>query len=113
MQTAAATGPLRTAEDRLPWPPSLRPWPSWKAVWWTRCTRACATVVPAWTARLSAVAARVREFGMKRPADDLGSPATRLDAARASCQAVDEAALAAAWTDAALRVTVGLEQLGT
>jgi len=50
---------------------------------------------------------------MKRLADDLGSPATRLDAARASCQAVDEAALAAAWTDAALRVTVGLEQFGT
>ncbi|WNG36781.1 hypothetical protein F0U61_26245 [Archangium violaceum] len=112
LQPAAATGPLRTAEDRPPLPPLPAALAELEGCLADAVHQGLRHIVPAWTTRLSAVATRVRELGMKRLADDLGALATSLDAARASGQASDEAALAAAWTDAALRVTVGLEQLG-
>ncbi|MFY0567728.1 hypothetical protein ACN28E_28410 [Archangium lansingense] len=113
LQPAAATGPLRTAEDRPPLPPLPAALAELEGCLADAVHQGLRHVVPAWTSRLSAVAARVRELGMKRLADDLGALATKLEAARASGQASDEAALAAAWADAALRITVGLEQLGT
>ena len=112
VQPATATGPLRTAEDRPALPPLAAALAELEGCLADAVHQGLRHVVPAWTARLSAVAARVRELGMKRLADDLGALATTLEAARASGQARDEAALAAAWADAALRVTVGLEQLG-
>jgi hypothetical protein len=112
LQPAAATGPLRTAEDRPPLPPLPAALAELEGCLADAVHQGLRHVVPAWRSRLSTVAARVRELGMKRLADDLGALATKLEAARASGLAGDEAALAAAWADAALRVTVGLEQLG-
>jgi hypothetical protein len=113
VQPATRTGPLRTAEDSPPLPPLPAALAELEGCLADAVHQGLRHVVPAWTARLSAVAARVRELGMRRLAEDLGALATKLEAARASGQPGDEAALAAAWADAALRVTVGLEQLGT
>jgi hypothetical protein len=113
LQPAAATQPLRTAEDMPPLPPLPAALAELEGCLADAVHQGLRHVVPAWTVRLGAVAARLRELGMKRLADDLETLATKLDAARASGQSGDEAALAAAWADAALRVTVGLEQLGT
>ena len=97
VQPATATGPLRTAEDRPALPPLAVVLAELEGCLADAVHQGLRHVVPAWTARLSAVAARFRELGMKRLADDLGALATKLEAARASGQARDEAALAAAW----------------
>ncbi|WPB82063.1 hypothetical protein KYC5002_23485 [Archangium violaceum] len=112
MQPATATGPLRTAEDRPPLEPLPAALAELEGCLADAVHQGLRHVVPAWGTRLSAVASRVRELGMKHLAEDLGALSTKLDAARTSGLPGDEAALATAWADAALRVTVGLEQLG-
>lgn len=112
VQPATATGPLRTTLDSAPLSPLPAALAEVEGCLADAVHQGLRHVVPAWPTRLGTVAARVRELGMKRLADELGVLATKLDAARASGLAADEAALAAAWADAALRVMVGLEQLG-
>lgn len=112
VQPTTATGPLRTAQDTAPLPPLPAALAEVEGCLADAVHQGLRHIVPAWTKRLGAAAAHVRELGMKRLADDLGSLATKLDAARASGDAADEAALATAWADASVRVTVGLEQLG-
>ena len=112
VQPATAAGPQRTMQDAAPLPPLPAALAEVEGCLADAVHQGLRHIVPAWPARLGSVATRVRELGMKRLADELGALATKLDAARASGLAADEAALAEAWADAALRVTVGLEQLG-
>jgi hypothetical protein len=66
---------------------------------------------PAWTARLGTLGTRARGLGLTRLAGDLETLGRRLTTARSSGSAGDEAALANAWADAAVRVWVAQEQL--
>ncbi|HEY0093527.1 MAG TPA: hypothetical protein VGB96_04350, partial [Archangium sp.] len=78
VQPATQTGPLRTAEDRPPLPPLPAALAELEGCLADGVHQGLRHVVPAWTARLSAVAARVRELGMRRLAEELGALATRL-----------------------------------
>ncbi|WP_224363175.1 hypothetical protein [Hyalangium versicolor] len=112
VQSAIATAPLRATGDAAPLSPLPAALAEVESCLADAVHQGLRHIVPAWTARLGAVAVRVRELGMKRLADDLGALGTRLDAARASGRATEEATLTTTWADVSLRVTVGLEQLG-
>lgn len=112
VQSPTATGPLRATGDTAPLPPLPAALAEVEGCLADAVHQGLRHIVPAWTARLGAVATRVRELGMKRLADELGALATKLDAARASGSATEEASLATAWADVSLRLTVGLEQFG-
>ncbi|MFY0522927.1 hypothetical protein ACN28I_06940 [Archangium gephyra] len=80
VQPATRTGPLRTAEDRPPLPPLPAALAELEGCLADAVHQGLRHVVPAWTARLSAVAARVREARDEAPGGGPGS--ARHDAGR-------------------------------
>jgi len=111
LQPATGVSPARTEEESSELPPLAAALAQVEGCLADATHQGLRHVTPAWRERLGGCATRTKELGMKRLAETLEALGERLAAARASGREEDEAALSAAWADAALRVSVALEQL--